>query len=412
MGVEGANLVDLSCSPEGEEVRPDVAASALLRNSSSLHDRSTASEVSAAETGESLPDKLARRTAPGVLFERAPEGHLRCTACAHRCVLTSGRTGACGVRFERDGDLRVPFGYVARHYVRSVETNTIFHVRPGAKALTFGMFGCDLRCPYCQNWRVSQALREPSGGDEPIDMSAEELVETAVQAGCEVICSAYNEPMITAEWAHAVFSEARRRGLVTAIISDGNTTPEALAYIRPVADVFRVDLKGWSAEQYKALGGRVEPVLASIAEARRLGFWVEVVTLIVPGYNDDPIGIGRLGAKIAAVDPGIPWHLNAFYPRYKMRDRGQTDPWLLVSVAGTALARGMKFVYVSNIADQVRELSHTRCPRCYEIVVRRFNYTTQEITLTDSSCPSCGEPVPGLWAKPAGDPSARVISPT
>ncbi|HLM74132.1 MAG TPA: radical SAM protein, partial [Polyangiaceae bacterium] len=271
-----------------------------------------ARSMEGAEPIEHLPQKLARRTVRGELVERGPEeGYLRCTACAHRCLVAAGRVGACGVRFEQGGELRVPFGYIARRYVRSVETNTIFHVRPGAKSLTFGMFGCDLRCPYCQNWKVSQALREAGQDGEPIDISAAELVEGAVAEGCEVVASAYNEPMITAEWARAVFEEARRRGLVTALISDGNSTPEALAYMRGAADVFRVDLKGYTADQYRALGGRLEPVLASIKEAHRLGYWVEVVTLVVPGWNDDPAGIRALGAEIAAIDRNSPWHLNA-----------------------------------------------------------------------------------------------------
>jgi pyruvate formate lyase activating enzyme len=138
-------------------------------------------------------------------------------------------------------------------------------------------------------------------------------------------------------------------------------------------------------------------VLVSIKDARRLGYWVEVVTLVVPGFNDDPKGLRALGAEIAAVDPDIPWHLNAFYPRYRMRDRGATDPAFLVDIAGTAYARGMKFVYVSNMADRVSELSHTRCPRCYEVVIRRFNYTTIEVRLRGGACPSCGERIPGLF---------------
>jgi pyruvate formate lyase activating enzyme len=266
------------------------------------------------------------------------------------------------------------------------------------------MFGCDLRCPYCQNWKVSQALREEGLDGDPIDISAAELVDGAVAEGCEVVASAYNEPMITAEWGRAIFVEARRRGLVTALISDGNSTPEALGYMRGAADVFRVDLKGYTAEQYRALGGRLEPVLASIREAHRLGYWVEVVTLVVPGWNDDPAGIRALGAEIAAIDPTIPWHLNAFYPRYRMKDRPPADPAFLVDIAGTAYARGMKFVYVSNMADRVRELSHTRCPGCYEVVVRRFNYSTEEVRIKDGACPSCGERIPGLWDRAAPAP--------
>lgn len=382
--------------------RPDVPVEALVRAAPATRERQQpraacdAADAPVA-SAEPLAEQLARRTVAGVLFERASEGYLRCTACAHRCVVANGRAGACGVRFERDGELRVPFGYVARRYVRPVETNTIYHVRPGARALTFGMFGCDLRCPYCHNWRVSQALREPGSTDVPIDVSASELVDLAVAEGCQVLCSAYNEPMITAEWAHAVFAEARRRGLVTALISDGNTTPEALAYMRPVTDVFRVDLKGFSAEQYRTLGGRLDPVLAAIPEARRLGYWVEVVTLVVPGFNDDPSGLRKLATALGAIDPQIPWHLNAFYPRYKMRDRAQTDAMLLVNVAGTALARGLEFVYVSNVAHQMSELSHTRCPRCHEIAVRRFNYATEEVLLKDGACSGCGTALPGIW---------------
>jgi pyruvate formate lyase activating enzyme len=311
-------------------------------------------------------------------------------------VLEDGRTGACGVRFREGDALRVPFGYVARKYVRPVETNTLYHVRPGAPALTFGMFGCDLRCPYCHNHKVSQALRE-GVDDHPTDVSAVELVDEAVAQGARVLCSAYNEPMITAEWARAVFAEARARGLVTAVVSDGNTTPEALAYLRPVLDVYRLDLKGFTNEQYHALGGRLGPVMEGIREAKRLGYWVEIVTLVVPGFNDDLLGLGRLARELAAIDPSIPWHLNAFYPRYKLLDRPRTGADFLMNAAGIGYAKGLKFVYVSNLASEFSELSHTRCPECHEVVVRRMNYTTESITLDDGRCPQCKTAIPGLW---------------
>ena len=325
-------------------------------------------------------------------------GVLRCTACAHRCVLTDGRAGACGVREGRDGDVFVPFGYIARRYVRPVETNTVYHVEPGSRSLTFGMYGCDLRCPYCHNWRLSQALREDVAGEAPIAISATVLVDEAIDAGCRVVCAAYNEPMIAAEWVHAVFTEAKARGLLTMVVSDGNTTPEALAYLRPVTDVFRVDLKGFAPEHYKALGGRLEPVLAAIAEARRLGYWVEVVTLVVPAFNDDAVGLRGLAKQLAAIDPALPWHLNAFQPRYKMKDRPAMHPELLVSVAGTAYARGMQFVYVGNVTGTFQELEHTRCPKCRANVVERKNFTTTALRLRGDACSACGQRIPGLFA--------------
>jgi pyruvate formate lyase activating enzyme len=339
-----------------------------------------------------------QHTAPGVLFRERSPNAVECVACAHRCRLVAGARGICGVRFNDRGILRVPFGYVAARRVRHVETNTIYHVRPGALALTFGMYGCDLRCPYCHNWRLSQALRDPTDEHKPLEtITASALVEDACRAGCRVICSAYNEPMITAEWAHAVFAEARRRGLITALISDANTTADALAYLRPVTDVFRADLKGYDEAQYRALGGRAPAALAAIAEAKRLGYWVEVVTLMVPGFNDSLSGLRSLASSLAAIDAEMPWHLNGFVPRYRMASTPATAPEYLVHAAGIAYGRGLRHVYVGNVADAVAELSHTRCPECAAVVVRRHNYRMLSADVAGSRCPSCRRPIGGIW---------------
>jgi pyruvate formate lyase activating enzyme len=332
-------------------------------------------------------------------------------------VIGIGRRGVCDVRFERGGVLRVPFGYVARANVRFVETNTIYHVLPGARALTFGMYGCDLRCGYCHSWYVSQALRErddreahlllsshapgaSSSHSAPIDISAEQLVNRAVAEGCRVICAAYNEPAIAAEWVHEVFRRAKRRGLVTAMITDGNATREALVHLRPVTDVYRVDLKGYTEDQYRTLGGRLAPVLESIALARKLGFWVEVVTLVVPYFNDELPGLRSLAMAIARIDHDIPWHLNAFQPRYRMRDRPPMSAGLLVSAAASAHAKGLRFVYVGNADRDADGFAHTRCPVCHEHIVRRRGYESMLETHDPSRCPRCSTAIPGLWRVP------------
>jgi pyruvate formate lyase activating enzyme len=333
-------------------------------------------------------------TAPGVLFQR--ENQLfRCTACAHRCVLGEGRAGVCGVRVRRGDELRVPYGYVARTYVRPVETNTIFHVRPGSLALSFGMYGCDLRCPYCHNWRLSQAHRDVEAGGPTTPTSAAGVVDLAESAGCQVLCAAYNEPMISAEWTRAVFEEAKARGLVTALVTDGHTTPEALSYLRPVTDVLRVDLKGHDDAQYRRIGGKLKPVLESIELGKRLGLWVEVVTLVVPSLNDDPRGMRRLTDFLVGLDASIPWHLNAFQPRYRMKDRlppAQAELW---NYAATACARGMSFVYVGNVVDPT--FMGTRCPACRSLVVERHDWQATKVAVVDGACPSCKVALPGLW---------------
>jgi pyruvate formate lyase activating enzyme len=344
-----------------------------------------------------LAERLATLTAPGALARPAADGRLECLACAHRCRLGPGATGVCGVRFHRAGELRVPFGYVAARRVGPVEANTVFHVRPGTRALTFGMVGCDLRCPYCHNWRTSQALRDGGEAGELEEIAAGALADAAAAAGCRVLASAFNEPLISAEWARAVFAAARARGLVTALVSDGNATGEALAYLRPVADVYRVDVKGFAAAQYRTLGGRPGVALDAIREARRLGFWVEAVTLVVPGFNDDPGGLCELAAELRAIDESLPWHLNGFVPRYRMRDRPPTSPAFLLSVAGSALARGLRHVYVGNVAAPWGGLAHTRCPGCHRVLIHRREYTVTWQALDRGRCPGCGTAVSGIW---------------
>ena len=330
------------------------------------------------------------------LQEPIGQGRVRCLACAHRCVLAGGATGVCGVRYNQAESLRAPYGYVARRYVRAVETNTIFHLRPGARALTFGMYGCDLRCPYCHNHRLSQALRDGETQEHPIPITAEALVDEAIAAECQVLCAAYNEPLISAEWTRAIFRAARARGLRTALVSDGHSTPEALRYLRDDTDVFRVDLKAGTEAAYKKLGGRLEPVLDSIELARELGYWVEVVTLVVPGVNHDADTLARIGAQLREIDANMPWHLNGFVPRYRMKDSPPASAMLLMLAAGAAYVAGSRFVYVGN-SPACAGLAHTRCPDCHALLVERQAYATSENRIRESSCPNCSAHLPGLW---------------
>jgi pyruvate formate lyase activating enzyme len=346
---------------------------------------------------EALKQTLSKLTRSAALVERRADGLLACTACAHGCVLGPGRHGACGVRFNLAGELRVPYGYVARKYVRPIETNTLYHVLPGRRALTFGMLGCDLRCPYCHNFKVSQALRERLDPGPLIETSPRALVDEAIAAGCAAVCAAYNEPMLAAEWVHAVFAEAKTRGLLTALITDGNATRAAIDFIRPVTDVYRVDLKASTVEQYHTLGGRLGPVLDAIAYAKRVGLWVEVVTLVVPGFNDDAASLRRCADALFAIDPCLPWHLNAMMPRYKLRGRAPTPALSLFSAVGAAFVRGLRFVYASNLPS-LTELGHTRCERCREVLVERVDYRTLTLRLVDGRCPTCEHALPGIWS--------------
>src|SRR5262245_32150960 len=226
----------------------------------------------------SLRTVLADNTAVAApeLVSRDPNGAIRCYACGHRCKVLLGRHGVCHVRFERDGELRVPWGYAASVAIDPIEKKPFFHAFPGAEAMSFGMLGCDLHCAYCQNWVTSQALRDPAAAGGPRDLGAADLVEHALARNAPVLVSTYNEPLITAEWAVEVFSAAREAGLVCGFVSNGHATPEALAYIRPFVDLYKVDLKGFRNEHYRDLGGRLAPILDAIGRLHASGFWLEI----------------------------------------------------------------------------------------------------------------------------------------
>ncbi len=331
-----------------------------------------------------------------------PSGKLVCVACAHRCKLGDGARGVCLVR-SRSGDaLTVPWGYTAGVAIDPIEKKPFFHLLPGARALSFGMLGCDLHCAYCQNWFTSQALRDPRAGREVEPVSPEALVAAAAARGCEVVTSTYNEPLITAEWAHDVFALARRAGLVTSFVSNGHATPEVLDYLAPVTDAYKVDLKSFSAKTYAALGGKLQAVLDTIAGARERGMWVEVVTLIVPGLNDSPAELRGMAAFLAGVSPDLPWHVTAFHPDYKMTGPAATPAATLLEAAEIGRAAGLRFVYAGNLTGRVGDLEDTRCPTCGAALVRRSGFTVLESAVTpDGRCPACGAPIAGRWRNSA-----------
>src|SRR5208337_688580 len=197
-----------------------------------------------------------------------------------------GQPGVCKVRYNRGGTLYVPWGYTAGTQCDPVEKKPFYHAYPGALAYSFGMLGCDLHCSYCQNWVTSQALRDPEAVSPPVAMTPELLVRDALAQGARVVVSTYNEPLITSEWAVAVFKEARAAGLATGYVSNGNGTPQVLEYLRPWVDLYKVDLKSFDDRDYRQLGGRLQPILDTIRSLHAMGIWVEIVTLLIPGFND------------------------------------------------------------------------------------------------------------------------------
>jgi pyruvate formate lyase activating enzyme len=345
-----------------------------------------------------LAELTDRLTTEGELCEVLEDNKVRCLACAHRCLISEGRRGICQVRFNRDGALRVPYGYTVGLNADPIEKKPFFHVLPGANALTFGMLGCNFHCPFCQNWLTTQALRDEAAGTPPHPISAEQVVSTARRLGSQVVVSSYNEPLISAEWAVAIFKLAKQSGMLTGFVSNGHATPEVLDYLRPVTDCYKVDLKSMRQETYRRLGGQLKHVLWTIEALYQRGFWVEIVTLVVPGFNDSEEELREIAGFIAGVSRDVPWHVTAFHRDYKMLDADSTSAHTLLQAAEIGVRAGLNFVYAGNIPGRVRQWETTHCPTCHQALVARTGYWIEAYRVTpEGRCPSCQTAIPGRW---------------
>jgi pyruvate formate lyase activating enzyme len=559
-----------------------------------------------------LAEVLARRTAEGELYEKLPNGRVRCFACGHRCLIPPGFGGVCRVRFNEDGVLKVPWGYVGALQLDPVEKKPFFHALPGSRALSFGMLGCDFHCSYCftgesvvvtdegpttfaelfascerhetrpdaqlafpedrrvvaasgrlrrlrgvvrhryrgelvtirpfylaalrctpdhriyattdparppvlvpardisaghyltvprhlpagivppldvtallceqrelvatasmaatadrtigrtgartafveddpaidrrvvptadnylvplrgvgrepydgdvynmevedehsylagffavsncQNWVTSQALRDPSAVARPQEITPKELVRLAHEHQARIVTSTYNEPLITSEWAVAVFKEARAAGLVCSYVSNGNGTPEVLDYIQPWVSLYKVDLKSFRDRHYRELGGTLDRVLWTIRALHEKGFWVEIVTLTIPGFNDSDEELRDIARFLVSVSPDIPWHVTAFHGDYKMTEPENTNVATLLRAAEIGAAEGLRFVYAGNLPGQVGKWENTYCPGCGELLIERYGFRVLRNRVADGRCPRCAGAIPGFWKMPA-----------
>jgi pyruvate formate lyase activating enzyme len=325
---------------------------------------------------------------------------VRCFACGHRCLIPPGREGVCRVRFNEGGVLRVPFGYVGALQLDPVEKKPFFHALPGSTALSFGMLGCDYHCAFCQNWLTSQALRDEGALAAPRAVTPAEIVALARNQGAPIVTSTYNEPLITSEWAVAVFKEAKAAGLVCSYVSNGNATPEVLDYLRPYVSLYKVDLKSFRDRAYREMGGTLDRVLWTIRALHEQGFWLEVVTLVVPGMNDSEAELQELAGFLASVSPDIPWHVTAFHPDYKMTDPRPTEADTLLRAAEIGDRAGLHFVYAGNRPGQLRDRESTYCPGCRSLLIERVGFRVRRNRLQSGACPDCARPIPGFWTRP------------
>lgn len=336
-----------------------------------------------------------------MLYEGLSEGKVRCNLCAHRCVIADGKRGICQVRENRGGMLyTLVYGRTISRHVDPVEKKPLFHFYPGSAAYSIATTGCNFRCRWCQNWEVSQMVREQHviAGKEA---SPEQIVVAAHRAGCRSIAYTYTEPTIFFEYAYDVARLAHEAGLVNIYVTNGYMTREMLETFKPYLHAANVDLKAFRDYTYrKYIGARLQPVLDSLKVMKRLGIWVEITTMVIPGINDDPAEL-RDTAEFVAQESGpeTPWHISRFFPAFEMTEMPPTAVETLLRAREIGLAAGLRYVYVGNVPGE----ANTACHACGKTLIRRSGFEVMENLLgPDGCCPDCGVAVAGVGMEGAG----------
>lgn len=345
----------------------------------------------------SLKQLLKTYTMEGELYEVHSDNSLTCFACGHRCLIKNNRDGICRVRFNEGGKLYVPANYAAGIQCDPTEKKPFFHAFPGSLAVTFGMLGCDFHCAYCQNWVTSQALRDPKAAAAPQEVRPLDLIVLGKRCQAKLIVSSYNEPLITSEWAVKIFKEAKKEGFATGYVSNGNATPEVLDYIRPYTDLYKIDLKSFDDKKYRKLGGVLQNVLDAIQMVYERGFWLEIVTLIIPGFNDSNEELKAMAKFLKNISQDIPWHVTAFHQDYKMHDPDNTPVKTLIRAAEIGYETGLNYVYAGNLPGLTGRYENTFCPGCGVELISRFGFQIRQNQVVNGKCYNCQTEIPGKW---------------
>ena len=330
-------------------------------------------------------------------WHQGDDGRAVCTLCPRGCRLREGQSGFCSVRQNRGGRLvSLAYGTSTGFAVDPIEKKPLCHFLPGSPILSFGTAGCNLGCKFCQNWTTSKASASRAS---VLSATAEQVVELAVRHECASIACTYNEPIIYAEWMDDIGRSARAAGLRTVAVTNGYVTEAAREEVFAHVDAANVDLKGFTDAFYRKLTlSEMAPVLDFLGWLRhRTGIWLEVTTLVIPGWNDDPDDLKRQFAWMAGeLGVDVPLHLTAFHPDFKLRDWPRTPPSTLRRSRELAQEAGLQFVYTGNVHDT--EGQATRCPGCQTRVIERdwHSILAYRLVRTDR-CASCGQQIPGVF---------------
>lgn len=332
-----------------------------------------------------------------ILYEKLDGKRVRCGICQRRCIIASGDWGYCSTRKNEDGILySLIYGEVSTWRVAPSEIKPLFHFLPGGKFFSLGSVGCNFRCPGCQNWDIAHVSLENAEEVSTQYLSPEKACKLAESYGCDGISWTYNEPTLWFEYTLDTAKRAKDLGLATNYVTNGFITAKALDLIGQYLDAFRVDVKGLTANTYRRIANINEYLgilMVTERAKKKWNMWVEVVTNVIPGYNDDPEELRSIARWIShRLGADTPWHLTRFIPHFKLSHLEPTPLSTLEHARELGYREGLKFVYLGNVPGHQAE--NTYCPKCGRSIIKRHNYTILEFNLKNGKCKFCGEPIP------------------
>jgi len=327
-----------------------------------------------------------------ILYKKLKNDQVQCDTCSHRCVIKDGDHGVCGVRKNEKGKLIcLVYGRTPAINIDPIEKKPLFHFLPGSSVLSFGTFGCNFSCSFCQNWTLSQPPKEKFFWHD-IDLGKNALpakiVSEVIKQECQSIAYTYNEPTVFLEYAYETMKIAHGAGIKNVWVSNGYMSPETLEFILPYLDAINIDIKSFSENFYnKFCGAKLAPVLENIKKIKKAGVWIELTTLLIPDQNDSEKEIRSIANFIySEVGKETPWHISRFYPAYKMLEVKPTDPKTIEKAVKIGKEIGLKYVYAGNLPGSAFE--NTPCPHCQKTVIERLGYIIRRLD-RDGICPYC-----------------------
>lgn len=321
---------------------------------------------------------------------------VRCRLCQHFCRIDDGRRGLCGVRENRAGKLySLVYGRAVSAGIDPIEKKPLFHLQPGSTSFSIATVGCNFTCRHCQNWQIAQYPQAHPGDIPGKGLPPEAVVAQARAAGCASISYTYTEPTVFFEYAYDTAKLATEAGIKNVFVSNGYISAEALAGISPYLDAANIDLKAFNDEFYRKIcGAKLQPVLDTIRLHKKLGIWLEVTTLIIPGYNDDEADLRGIAEFIASVGSEIPWHVSAFYPTHKLLDAPHTSAKILRRARQIGKDAGLRYVYEGNLPGEGGENSY--CYACGELLIERYGFSIRKNLITSGCCRHCAAVIDGV----------------